>query len=167
MELAVVVAILGLVAAVAMPNFAATDVKSVELAATEVADAVRFARNEAIRTGMPHGIFTDAFSDRVRVYSMPGSTPIYDVRHPVDKKLYDIQFNSNSNLVGVDLVSALYNFDGIFPSIFNFGFNSHGIPKFSFFGTDYMLADGTITLSHGDHQRVVSIAPMTGRVTIQ
>ena len=80
MELAVVVAILGIVAAVAMPNLAATDVQIVELAAAGVADAIRFARSEAIRSGTPHGVNTDAAGNRIRVYSLPGLTARFDSR---------------------------------------------------------------------------------------
>ena len=166
-ELAVVVAILGIVAAVAMPNLAVTDSQSVELAAEEVADAIRFARSEAIRSSTTHGVNTDASNNRVRVYSLPGLTAIYDVRHPVDKKFYDIQFNTHSIMAGVNLVSASFDFDGSFNSASFLDFNAAGMPKYSASGVDYMLTNGVITLNKSSQQRVVSISPMTGRVTIQ
>jgi hypothetical protein len=48
------------------------------------------------------------------------------------------------------------------------GFNKAGNPKSSVLGTDYMLNGmATITLSFAGQTKVISIAPMTGRVSVQ
>ncbi len=167
LEIILVIAILGIVAVGVIPDLSSGSPIKLDLAAEEVAEAARFARAEAIRTGTPHGINTSISNDRVRVYSLPALVPSYDVRHPIDKKLYDIQFTSDSPMAGVDLVSAIFNFDGTSSSSSNLDFSSDGIPKYTSAGADYMLISATITLSYGNDQRLISIAPMTGRVSIQ
>ncbi len=167
LEITLVVAILGIVAVGVIPGLSSGSSIKLDLAAEEVAEAARFARAEAIRSGTPHGINTDTASDRVRVYSLPSLVPSYDVRHPIDKKLYDIQFTSDPRMKGVDLVSASFDFEGAPSSSTDLDFSSDGFPKYTSAGTDYMLISATITLSYGNDQRVISIASMTGRVSIQ
>jgi Tfp pilus assembly protein FimT len=167
LELIIVVVILGIVAAAAMPNLSSTDPKKLDNAANEVAEAIRFARAEAIRTKVPRGINTDATNDRIRVYSLPVSTPTYDIYHPIDKKLYDLQLKTDAYVGGVDLVSASFAFTGSYSSSTNLDFSTGGYPKYTSVGNDYMLTSGAITLSYRGQQRIISIAPMTGRVTIQ
>lgn len=177
----IVVIILGIVAAAAMPNLSSTDPKKLDNAANEVAAAIRFARAEAIRTKatcgfnrteedrnkIPCGINTDATNDRLRVYSLPAATPTYDIYHPIDKKLYDIQLKTDAFVGGVDLVSASFVFASAPSSSTNLDFSADGTPKVTSAGTDYMLTSGTITLSYRGQQRVISIAPMTGQVTVK
>ena len=164
----IVVVILGVVAAAAMPNLSSTDPIKIDTAAKEVADAIRFARAESIRTKIPRGINTDATNDRIRVYSLPGLLPVYDIYHPIDKKLYDIQLKTDTYVAGVDLVSAGFSFAGAFSSSTHLDFSTEGNPKYTSSGNDYMLTSGgTITLSYKGQQRIVSIAPVTGRVSIQ
>ena len=105
---------------------------------------------------------------RVRVHRLFGPVPIYDVYHPTDKKLYDIQLSSDPFVAGVNLVSADFQFEtGITSAIF-LSFSDEGYPIYpTLLGDVYMLTSGTITLGDARDQRVVSISPMTGRVTIQ
>lgn len=167
LEITFVVAIIGIIAAAIIPFLSPGNTIKLDLAAEEITAATRFARNEAIRTGTPHGINTNTSTDHIRVYSKPGVLPAYDVRNPVDKKLYDINLISDIRLSGVSLDNAVFSFDGGFNSTSYLEFNSDGIPKYSSSGTDYMLTSASITLKYENHQRVISIAPMTGRVTIQ
>lgn len=162
------VLILSIIAAIARPNLSSTGPTKLDTAAKQVAEAIRFARTEAIRTKVPRGIFTDAINERIRVYSLSGLSPVYDIYHPIDKKLYDIQLKTDAFVAGVDLVSASFSFTAPFTSPTNLGFNSEGNPKYSVpFGNDSMLTSGAIILSYQGQQRIISIAPMTGRVTIQ
>ncbi len=162
------VVILGVVAAAAMPNLSSIDPTiKLDTAAKEIAEAIRFARIESIRTKISRGIYTDAASEQVRVYSLPAASPVYDIYHPINKKLYDIQLKTDAFVAGVDLVSASFSFAGTASSSYYMSFNTEGYPKTTSSGTDYMLTSGIITLSYQGQQRIVSIAPMTGRVTIQ
>ncbi len=60
-----------------------------DLATSEVAGALRFARSEAIRTGRHHGARIESTQQRIRVYQLDvsGSPAVeeYVVAHPVDK----------------------------------------------------------------------------------
>lgn len=166
LEMIIVVLILSIIAAIVLPNLSTTAPLKLDAAARQVAEAVRFARAEAIRTKIPHGINIDVTNDRLRVYSLPVATPVYDVYHPLDKQLYDIQLNTDPIVAGVNLVSASFSFVGSFSSSIYLGFNAEGNPKYTS-GSDYMLTSGTITLSYQGQQRLIAIAPVTGRVTIQ
>jgi type II secretion system protein H len=57
LEIMIVAAILGIVALVAVPSFTSTSdgEAKLDLAAGEVAAAIRFARSETMRTGTVHG----------------------------------------------------------------------------------------------------------------
>lgn len=165
-ELMMVVIILGIVAVAAMPNFSSTNEKKLDNAANEVASALRFAQSEAIRTKISHGIDIDTTNDRIRVYRLPATTPVYDVYHPVDKKLYDLQLKTDAYISGVDVIGVSFVF-GAYTSTANLDFSADGFPKYTSSGTDSMLTTGTLTLSYQGQQRILSIAPMTGRVTIQ
>lgn len=167
LEMAIVVLILSIIAAIAIPNISATDPKKLDTAANEVSVAIRFAQAEAIRSKIPRGINTDATNERIRVYSLPASSPTFNIYHPIDKKLYDIQLKTDAFVEGVDLVSASFIFSGAASSSTNLDFSADGIPKVSSAGADYMLTSGIITLSYRGLQRIISIAPMTGRVTVQ
>lgn len=99
LELTIVVVLLGLIAAYAMPSPASGDRARLQLATTEIADAFRFARDEATRTGIAHGVAADVGNNRIRVFrvdeaAMPNAT-IYDVRQPVSKALYTVDFTMN------------------------------------------------------------------------
>ena len=169
LEIMIAVVILGIVAVGAMPNISSIDPKKLDVAAQTIADAIVFARAESIRTKIPHGINTDVANQRIRVYSLPVETAIYDVYHPIDKKIYDIQLSTDTQLAGVGLISANFSFEGLFSSSTNLDFNADGMPKYTggFPQRDYMLTSAEIMLSFHEQQRVISIAPVTGRVKVQ
>lgn len=166
-EMVIVVVILGIVATVAMPNLSSTNQVKLDNAANEVANAIKFAQAEATRTKISYGINTDVTNDRIRVYSLPSTTPTYNVYHPIDKKLYDMQMKTDPYVGGIDLTSASFAFSGGSSSSTNLDFSAEGIPKVANNGTDYLLTSGTITLGYQGQQRIVTVAPMTGRVSIQ
>ncbi len=168
LEMTIVVLILSIMAAVAIPNLAATDPLKLDIAAKEITAAIRFAKAESIRTKTQYGVNTDATNDQIRVYRLSGLLPVYDVYHPINKKLYDIQLKTHPFTAGVDLISASFVFSGGFSSSTNLSFNTDGYPKYSVILLgDFMLTSGTITLSYAGQQRIVTISPMTGRVTLQ
>ena len=168
-EIILVVAILGIVAVVAIPNVSSYDSELVELAAEEVAEAVRFAHSEAIRTGTLHGTRTQTSLTRIRVFrgdtATTPPTPVYDVYHPVDKKLYDIDFSEHP-YVTVDDFSAITSFSGTCNNPSYIVFEENGIPLCS----DPMtvrLDQADLTLKKGNAAITVTLHGITGRVTIQ
>jgi len=154
-------------AAAAMVNGLSSDYSKLDNAAEEFATAIRFARAEAIRTNASVGFEVNTTSNQLRVYNLVGTTPTYTVYHPIDKQLYTILLDGNTNTKGVDLVSAQFSFAGGFSSASLLDFNSNGAPKITNSGKDYMLTSASLILSYKGQQRTLSVAAMTGRVTIQ
>ena len=166
-EIISVVVILGILAAVTIPNLSSVDPKKLDLAAEEVAQAIRFARVEAIRTGISYGVSFSSNSDTVKVYRRLSSTATYDVYHPVDKKLYILNLATDSATAGVDFLRYGIYYGGSSINVAYLDFSTDGIPKDSSLGRDYMLGSATITLSYAGQTRVIKVVPMTGRVTVQ
>jgi Tfp pilus assembly protein FimT len=166
-EVISVVVILGILAAVAIPNLSSVDHKKLDLAAEEVAQAIRFARIESIRTAVSHGVIFNTSSDNAKVYRLLSVLPTYDVYHPVSKKIFILNLRTDAATAGVELQSYGIYYGGSGINNPYLGFSTDGNPKFSFFGTDYMLDSATVTLSYAGQTRVIKVAPMTGRVIVQ
>ncbi len=173
-ELVVVITILGIVAAIAVPGFSSSHDKRLHLAANKVASAIRFARDEAIRTGEEHGLTVSQATQKVTVnkYDMttaPIST-LYTLVHPVDKQPYDFNVATGSTTQGVTISNSqdVFNFTGLGRRR-SLIFDAYGTPKWIVGSgpTTYLLGDGIIELSYGNQRSLVSVAPITGRVTIQ
>jgi len=185
-EIMIVVTILGIVAIVAMPNLASNDHRKLDLAAEEIAQAIRFSRVESMRLARPrpeskcidgqHGVEFDSNNNIIKVYLLECSefgpflfwNPVSDIYHPIDKKLYILNLKTDAKTAGVNLqsYSIFYGSSGTVSKYM--GFNGNGTPKSSSGSTDTMLnGTATITLSYLGQTRVISVAPMTGRVTVQ
>ncbi len=168
-ELLVVVSILGIVALVAIPDFSSSNPQTLDLAAEEFANAMRFARSEALRTGQPHGFRGDASNQRIRVFSLDtGASPWtvnYDIYHPVSKKPYDISL-SNHPLATVDAITPNRIYRGNCTKSANVYFDTTGTPWCADPET-VLLEQFELTLTLGTHTRVVTLHGITGRVTIQ
>lgn len=173
-ELLVVVIIVGIIAAAAVPRFSASDSQKLELAATQVAEAIRFARSESMRTGNVHGVTVDQGTQRVRVREYDLSTdPVsgtVTLRHPLSKQPYDFDFDTEVTTMGVQVSNTQDVFDfvgaGRRGSVL---FDANGVPMWIVAAgpTTHNLNTGIVELSMGGVQRNVQLAPFTGRVTIQ
>jgi type II secretion system protein H len=168
-ELLVVITLLGVIAAVAIPNFSSSKPQTLDLAADEIANAMRFARSEAIRTGEPRGFRQRSGTKRIRVFRPDtGTSPwalYYDVYHPLSKQLYDIKLD-NHPFAAADSVSHNRVYRGNCNKPRNVYFNSHGTPWCADPET-VPLEQFDVTLTLGDHTRVVTLHGITGRVTVQ
>ncbi|MDH3276107.1 MAG: prepilin-type N-terminal cleavage/methylation domain-containing protein [Gammaproteobacteria bacterium] len=167
LEMLIVAAIIVLVATLALPSLSTDDADSLDAATSEVVAAVRFAHSEAIRTGVPHGVYATQISQRIRIYSLPvPGTPIYDVYDPLTKQLYDLNYSTGTSDVAIS--SVYFKFKDFWLPQSYLGFSGGtGIPKYNDSGTIRMLETAYIRLSHNGVQRTISISPMTGRVTVQ
>lgn len=167
LELALVLGLLGLSAAVLIPAMQPARDLGLETAAAEFADAVRFARNEALRTGQPHGFDTTVVAGRLRVYradlSTTPPTPIYDVRHPLTLRLYDLQLDdlaAGAALARNATWSGACNAPGFVT------FDAEGSPHCG----DPLTAvvdQGTLTFSLGGASRDVVLSGPLGRVVVR
>ncbi len=137
-------------------------------AAKEIASALKIARSEAMRTGIPHGVTSSAASQRVRVYTLtPGAIPVrsYNVRHPHSKQLIDFTVGLSAGFEGVTLSSVSFTY-GIGVSQNHIDFNSAGVPYFDSGVTSLPLASASITLTAGADTKTITVEPANGRVKV-
>lgn len=173
-ELLVVVTLVGLAAMVAMPSFSTGNAAKVDLAATEVANALRFAQSEALRTGEIHSVLVIPGTEQVTVErSNLDTVPVsadFTVRHPLTKQLYEFNVASNSATAGVEISNAGAPFDYAGTGSQNrLLFNAVGTPLFidTGAGTSHHLSQARISLAYGGYERSVRVDPVTGRVRLQ
>ncbi|MDX2456376.1 MAG: GspH/FimT family pseudopilin [Gammaproteobacteria bacterium] len=168
-ELLIVLTILGVAAAVAIPSLSSSNPQTLDLAAEEFANAMRFARSEALRTGEPRGFRQKSSNKRIRVFRLDTATapwtPNYDVYHPVSKQLYDIDLNSHP-FAAADNLTHNRTYRGSCNKPGNVYFDSSGIPRCADPET-VLLEQFDVTLTLGPHSRVVTLHGITGRVTVQ
>ena len=179
-ELLVVVAIIAIVAAVAIPFAAPSADTRLDAAAQEVINALRFARIEALRTGTYYGadFSVDPVTNtrRVRVFRTDTAVPpnpVYDVRHPLDKNLYDNQLVTGSATAGVTISAATFYYQSgaTTPVAQDWAaFDAAGMPEYYPDAVNYSAYSTTpyvsaVTLSYQGKTVQVLLDPMTGRVT--
>ena len=169
LELLLVLMVLGIVAAAAIPDLSSSDNHRLELAAGEIAGAMRFARSEALRSGDPHGFQLQTTEARIRVISFDtGSnpwTPRYDVGHPGVHNLYDIQL-ADHPYAGIQSMARNASFHDNCNDPDLIYFDASGTPWCGD-GNGPLLEKYDVTLSFGSQSRVVSLYGISGRVTIQ
>ena len=174
-ELVVVSGIVAVLAAIALPGSNPPQYEKLELAAAKVAEVLRFARAESIRTGEVHGVqlFGDWERLIVSVADMTLDTPYPDktpanplsiVYDPISLQRFDIDL-SQSSTRGVDLDTNPFKFSvGGRDSVL---FDAHGMPFQKDSGSMGQLEEGAIKIELGAHRLDVTLAPFTGRVTIE
>ncbi len=165
-EILLVIAILGIVASVAVPTISAAKLKQLDMASMELAHAIRFARSEAIRTNQAHGIHLDSADTRLRVYVYTTS-PEYTVYHPINKNLYQIDFDAVSNPVSIGSKSIKFAGTSLNFQSYIFFEAGTGVPGSSGVGANKMLETADFVLQYHGHERTVSLLPMSGKVTVQ
>jgi type II secretion system protein H len=168
-ELVVVVTVLGIIAAIAVPGFSSNSDEKLQLAAEEFAAAIRFARGESKRTGEPHGFRQQSGAKRIRVFRLDqGTSPptlIYDVYHPIDKQLYDYDLDLES-LAAADLLARTTDFRGTCNVNGNVYFDANGT-AWCADPDNVLLNSFQIDFDLGSHRRTVLVDGITGRVTVQ
>ena len=168
-ELVITVTIIAVIAAIAMPAFSSGSDKQLEVAAEKFAAAMRFARTESVRTGEPHGFRQQSGAKRIRVFRLDQATSpptlIYDVYHPVDKQIYDIDLDLESG-AAADSLTRTPDFRGTC--------NVNGNVFFDANGTAWCADPDTVLLNTfqvdfdlGFDRRTVLVNGITGRVTVQ
>jgi prepilin-type N-terminal cleavage/methylation domain-containing protein len=173
LELLAVVIILGVAAAVAIPDISTTNPNKLDLAAEEVAQAIRFARSESLRTGKIHGVEVSQNTQRVLAYRADlTTTPVSKAEilyQPVSKQQYDYDVGAGVLTSGVSITNAQDPFLYAAGRRNNLLFDPTGVPIWivNATGSTYVLQDGTVQLGYGGDQRIVHVAQITGRVTVQ
>jgi type II secretion system protein H len=141
-ELLVVLALIGIVAAIAAPRFAAASATyRVEMAARRVAADMKFAQRYARMTSQQVILSFDASGHRYRLGGVP------DPSRAAQEYAVDLSVEPFAvRLTGVNLAPG----DQVV-------FDAYGAPS----------AGGSVTLGSGDRTRVVTLDPNTGGTGIQ
>ena len=173
-ELLFVVALVAVLTAVALPGINPSQTEKLDLAAVQVAEAIRFARGEAIRTGEGHGLTVSQATQKVTVKKYDLTTApvsvIETLTHPIDKRPYDFNVNTNASTKGVTISNSqdVFNYKGLGRRR-SLIFDANGTPIWVVGAgpTTYLLNNGAVELSYGNQQRLVRVETITGRVTVQ
>lgn len=172
-EMVLVVAVLGIVAAIAIPRADPVSSIAADAMAGEIASALRFGHQEAIRTGRYHVVKIDPVNQSLSVYRLTASGTVgkdntLTVLHPVDRREYNISFAGNSAR-GVTIASSVFSYEGG-PTTDHASFSPDGTPvdiNGSWGGgvdRDPLKGDGVVTIRHGQVERKLRLDPVTGRV---
>ncbi len=92
LELTIVVAILGIMALVVIPDSTPSNQQKLDLVAQQIAQALRFAHSEALRTGEHHGVTISQVTQTITVIKWdittdPVSTELIPY-HPLNKQSF-------------------------------------------------------------------------------
>lgn len=168
-ELSLAVLIIGIMAATVIPGLMSPEPGKIHLAAQEYADAIRFARSEAMRLRAPHGFRQNAVTNRVRVFRVDtASSPwseIYDVYHPQKKQLYDLRFDDHA-FASLQTLSTLRTYRGTCNRANSIYFDIQGRPR-CLDPETVPLDELEVTLISGSHERKLVLQAITGRVVLQ
>jgi prepilin-type N-terminal cleavage/methylation domain-containing protein len=174
LELSIVVLILGIMALVVIPDSAPSNQQKLDLAANQIAQALRFAHSEALRTGEHHGVTISQVTQTITVKKWdmmtdPVSTELIPY-HPIDKQSFVFDADGMSLAPGVSITNSsdIFNYVSIGRRR-SLIFDPQGIPVWVLGSDDsvYRLLDGVVQLSNGQNQRSIAVAPLTGRVLVK
>ncbi len=168
-ELLIVITILGIVAAVAVPDISTTNINQLNLATEEIAEAMRFARSEAIRTGEPRGFNLQSSVKRIRVFRLDTSSlpwgQVYDVHHPISKKLYTVDLTTHP-FAKADTLNDKSVYLAVCTTPTEVYFSSNG-NAFCINPQALLLDRLVVSLTLGKHTQAVTLNGISGRVSVQ
>lgn len=172
-EMLVVVALIALGASITIPNASPLTEVTNDLATSEVIRAIRFAQREALRTSARYTVQIDATAQTLRVYRMTTSGTVtedtsFTVQNPLDKRKYDIAFSAASGPARAVISAVDFDYEKKKTNLNTLSFGPDGTPDMliSFKASDdAALQAGTVTIKYGNVQRVLSVDPITGRVS--
>jgi len=162
-ELLIVVSLIALAASVAVPSLEPVDRTKLDLVSGHVVKAIRFARSESMRTGVPHGLAQDDAALRTRVFRITAGAPAYDVYHPVDKQLHDRRYALPPYAYGGSMLTSI-TFRGTCNDAAALQFDANG-SAWCRDPADILVEQATVTLTANGEAAVISLDGLTGRVT--
>lgn len=166
-EILTVVAIMAIAAGIAVPALRASDLYALDRAATELAQMLRYARSEARRTGITHGVF--AGTDIATLYQWVSSPDHDAVRHPITGAPGDgwtLTFGDSARPASLSSVSVSFDRTVYWYSKYINFTGGSGWPG-SYHDTDRSpLKSAVYTLTYNGDTRTVSVLP-DGSVRIE
>jgi len=166
-ELMVVCAVLAVVAAVALPSAQPVVEYRADAAADEVAQALRFARQEAMRNGAYRMLRCDPVLNQVSVYVPDAAGNVAaTIPHPLSKMDYTLNLNQAPAGSNMALTACSFLFADKTTAA-TLAFDAGGNPVRGTGGAaapTQPLSSGTIVVGSGNVTRTVAV-DVTGRVT--
>jgi Tfp pilus assembly protein FimT len=160
-ELILVTAIITVIGAIAAPRFGGAHARyRADLAAWRIATDIAYTQTVARRNSATQEIVFDTASDS---YTLPG---VKDIDYPAT----DYTVNLSDTKYGVDLVSVSFENALAYISTDCMSFSMWGGPQSgcpTHGGSIAPLTDGSVVITLGSESRTITIAPVTGTVSIQ
>ncbi len=153
-ELLIVIVIIGISAAIAVPLLSSAASMQIRAAGGVVAADLEYAKSMAISRGQIYSVVFDAANEQ---YQIEDSTNTV-IEHPVSKKSYVVDFASDARLDRVEITGV--NFGGT------------DTIKFNYLGSPFdrnnvdLNSAGTVTLQAAGLTRTVSVEPVTGFISV-
>lgn len=153
-ELIVVMVLLAIGAAMAVPMFSLTSSAQVRSAANMIAADLEYAKSMAISRGQKHAVVFNATGETYQLQDQTGTV----LTHPVKRGFnYVVDFSMDSRLDQVDLSSVSFD------TTSTVKFDPLGSP---FNGDDNPLNSGSVEVSVGFVSRTISVEPVTGIISV-
>ena len=156
-EVLIVVTIMGLAAAIIVPNMMQGGTLGVQAGARMIIADLLFAQNEAMAQQSTRRIVFDTTTNSYRVEKYDSSATAWVLEFNPSKGMgdnqqnYEVSFDDDGRFNGIEIVSADFN----------------GSSTLEFDDTGNPSSGGTIQLRFEEHEYEITVAPFTGRVTVQ
>ncbi len=151
-EVLIIVAIIGIAAAIVVPNMLAAGTLGVQAAARIIIADILFAQNDAIAQQQNRRVVFDPANESYSLIDEVGTVLTARWKGGSDNN-YTVDFTTDTRFQGVVIVSA--NFGGATPQTLEF--DALGGP----------LSGGTVEIEFQGTRYRVTVAAFTGRVTVQ
>ena len=160
-EMLVVVLIIGIAMTVIIPMIGNCNDFRVATAARQLVSALLYAQTKAISTQQRHRVVFDSAGNnyKIEVQNTDGSFSV--ITHPVNKSPYQITYSNIGELESVTIDDSV-DFGGES----TVWFDSLGVPYSGDAVAVSLAAQGDVTVSAGSESQTISVAPVTGRVSI-
>lgn len=156
-EVLITVTIMGLAAAIVVPNMMKGGTLGVQAGARMIIADLLFAQNEAMAQQSTRRVVFDADNNIYRIQKFDAGSSAWVLEYNPslgmggNQQNYEMDFDEDSRFDGIDIVSV--------------DFNGSSTIEFDDLGTP--SNGGTIRLQFEEHLYEITVAPFTGRVTVE
>jgi len=154
-ELMIVLVILGIAAAIAVPMMSSAASMQLRSAVNMVAADLEYAKSMSIATGQYYRVAFDTAQNRYEVQDPSGAV----IQHPVSKKNYVVSFGDDGRLNQVTIQSVTSGAAALSEVCFDY----LGTPRSS---TAELANPVVVTLQAGGATRTVTVAAVTGFISV-
>lgn len=156
-EVLITVTIMGIAAAIIVPNMLRAGTLGVQAGARMIIADLLFAQNEAMAQQSTRRVVFDAADNSYRVEKYDTTTSAWVLEFNPSEgttnnmQNYEVDFDEDNRFTGIDIVSATFNGTNTVE------FDDLGNPS----------SGGTVRLRFDEHVYEINVAPFTGRVTVE